>query len=154
VRPVSACALVAACFLLAFPNVDTASAAPHGSGRGFAARASGFAAGRPLRPGAGHGGLHRHRHSHRFAADGWGGYVDGFGAPIEPAFLGPQLAALSPPFGVPVVMGIREARPSEPAIIVIGHHGKRVRRISGRHRPALAEYRAAGPLIIDVGSRR
>ena len=160
-RPVSACAVAAACCLFILPTVDPASAAPWG--RGHAVHSHGFV---PLHPvahrGALHRGVHRDARFHRFDrhhgfAGGWPGYVDWGYAPFASGFVGtaepPTIDASHAAAQVPVVLGIREAPAAAPAIIIVGRRGARVRS-SKTSSSRTVRYAASGPLIIQIAPTR
>ena len=162
-RPVSAWALAAACCLFILPTIDPASAAAQRRGRGHAVHAP-----RVVPPhavahrGALHRGVHRHARFHRFNrrhgfAGGWPGYVDWGYAPFASGFVDtaepPTIDASHSAAQVPVVVGIREAPAAEPAIIVVGRNGARVRS-SKKKATRTARYAASGPLIIQIAPTR
>ena len=160
-RPVSACALAAACCLFILPTIDPASAAPWG--RGHAVHSHRFVPPHALaHRGALHRGVHRHARFHRLNrhhgfAGGWPGFVDWGYAPFASGFVGtpepPTIDASYSAAQVPVVVGIREAPAAEPAIIVVGRNGARVRGSKTRAIRTV-RYAASGPLIIQIAPTR
>jgi hypothetical protein len=160
VRPVSVCALAAACCLFILPTIDPASAAPWG--RGHAVHSHRFVPPHAAaHRGALHRGVHRHARFHRLNrhhgfAGGWPGFVDAGYAPFASGFVyGAEpfaTDALASVPQVPVVVGIREAPAAQPAIIVIGRNRARVR--SSRGEAARTRYAASSPLIIQIAPTR
>lgn len=156
-RPVSACALAGALCLLILPISDAACAAPSGSSRGFVSHRPAAVHHQHLRRRVAHRGLRRHGRFDRFAADGWGGYLGGFADPLVVGALDGARAELRPlrsAVEVPVVVGIREARPGKPAIIPVGRHGKRLRRTSDLQASPGVEDQRPGPLVISLATTR
>ena len=159
VRPLSACALVAASCLFTIHSIGSAFAVPHARSRGFVAHAPALVHHPRAHRGVLHRSVRRQGHFHRFAASGWPGYFDGFAAPIEagsidePGASRAEFGRPPSPFDVPVVVGIREARPSRPAIIVIGHAAKGARSTRSIYRQTQLEP-AAQPLILHVAPGR
>ena len=162
-RPVSAWALAAACCLFILPTIGPASAAAQRRGGGHAVHAHRVVPPHPVaHPGALHRGVHRHARFHRLDrhhgfAGGWPGYVDWGYAPFASGFVGtaepPTIDAAHSAAQVPVVVGIREAPAAEPAIIVVGRNGARVRS-SKTKATRTVRYAASGPLIIQIAPTR
>jgi hypothetical protein len=163
VRPVSAWALAAACCLFILPTIGPASAAAQRRGGGHAVHAHRVVPPHPVaHRGALHRGVHRDARFHRFDrhhgfAGGWPGYVDWGYAPFASGFVGaaepPTIDASHSAAQVPVVVGIREAPAAEPAIIVVGRNGARVRS-SKTEATQAAQYAASGPRIIQIAPTR
>jgi hypothetical protein len=108
--------------------------------------------------GALHRGVRFHRlNRHHGFAGGWPGIVDWDYAPFASGFVGtpepPTIDASYSAAQVPVVVGIREAPAAEPAIIVVGRNGARVRS-SKTEATQAAQYAASGPRIIQIAPTR
>ena len=159
-RPVSACALAAACCLSILPTLDPASAGPQMRGSGHGVHAHRFGPAHHAARRSVHRGFHRHARFHRFPrrhgfAGAWPGYGDWGYAPFAAGFIeaaeAPAVDAFPSVPQVPVVVGIREAPAAQPAIIAVGRNGARVRSSKAKRG---AQYAASGPLIIQVAPSR